>query len=127
VKTNSGKKYAGTDIGMNDLIRPELYDSWHDIEVIRNGKAVYGTETEEISVVGNICESGDIVAKERNLPKVEEGDIVCVLDAGAYGYSMSSNYNMRLRPAEVLVRADGSHCLIRRRDTYEDLLDRFWA
>lgn len=127
VKTNSGKKYAGTDIGMNDLIRPELYDSWHDIEVIRSGKAVYGTETEEISVVGNICESGDIVAKERNLPKVEEGDIICVLDAGAYGYSMSSNYNMRLRPAEVLVRADGSHCLIRRRDTYEDLLDRFWA
>ena len=113
---------------MNDLIRPELYDSWHDIEVIRNGKPVTAADsaTEEISVVGNICESGDIVAKERVLPVINEGDLVCVLDAGAYGYSMSSNYNMRLRPAEVLVRSDGSHALIRRRDTYEDLLDRFW-
>lgn len=127
VKQNSGKKYIGTDIGMNVLIRPELYDSWHDVEVIRDGKVVRAedNERETVSITGNICESGDVVCKDRLLPIISENDIICVLDAGAYGYSMCSNYNSRLRPAEVLVMSDGSHKLIRRRDTYEDLLGRF--
>lgn len=127
VKQNSGKKYVGTDIGMNVLIRPALYDSWHDIEIFRNGLLVspLSSEKEIVSVTGNICESGDLLAKDRELPVIEEGDVVCALDAGAYGYSMCSNYNSRLRPAEVMIMHDGSHKLIRRRDTYEDLLNRF--
>ncbi len=127
LKENSGVRYAGTDIGMNVLVRPVMYDSWHDIEVIRDGEVVLpsSSEKETVTVTGNICESGDIIAKDRELPKIEENDILAVLDAGAYGYSMSSNYNSRLRPAEVLITSDGGHRLIRRRDTYEDLLDRF--
>ncbi len=125
-KNNSGIRYIGTDIGMNVLIRPAMYNSWHDVEIYRDGKWVddhSGVET--VSIVGNICESGDILAKERELPVIHEGDLVCVLDAGAYGYSMSSNYNNRLRPAEVLIGKDGEPKLIRRRDTLEDLLAGF--
>ncbi|MCQ2536907.1 MAG: diaminopimelate decarboxylase [Lachnospiraceae bacterium] len=126
-KHNAEKAYVGTDIGMNVLVRPSMYDSWHDIEVYRNGDVVspLTSEKETVSVTGNICESGDLICKERELPVIEEGDVICVLDAGAYGYSMCSNYNSRLRPAEVMVMADGSTKLIRRRDTYEDLLGRF--
>ncbi|HAU50562.1 MAG TPA: diaminopimelate decarboxylase, partial [Clostridiales bacterium] len=125
VKENYGHKYVGTDIGMNVLIRPELYDSWHDVEIYRDGKPVTGGEKETYSVVGNICESGDIVAKDRELPVTHEHDVVCVLDAGAYGFSMSSNYNNRLRPAEVLIHSDGSDSLIRRRETLDDLMRCF--
>ena len=78
-----------------------------------------------VSIVGNICESGDILAKKRELPEILQDDIIGVLDAGAYGYAMSSNYNNRLRPAEVLIQEDGSDKLIRRRDTLEDLLRGF--
>ena len=124
VKDNAGKKFAGTDIGMNILVRPTLYDSWHDIEIIRDGKVVTGN-TQEISIAGNICESGDLIAKDRLLPEIQTGDIVCVLDAGAYGYAMASNYNLRLRPAEVLITSAGDARLIRRRDTYEDLFRNF--
>ncbi|MEI8198437.1 MAG: diaminopimelate decarboxylase [Eubacteriales bacterium] len=125
-KNNSGIKYIGTDIGMNVLIRPAMYNSWHDIEVFRNGTLIDDHNgIEKVTVVGNICESGDILAKERELPVVMEGDVLCVLDAGAYGYSMSSNYNNRLRPAEVLIGLDGEPKLIRRRDTLEDLLTNF--
>ena len=125
VKENYGHKYVGTDIGMNVLIRPELYDSWHDVEIYRDGKPVTDGPREVYSVVGNICESGDIVAKDRELPVTKEKDIVCVLDAGAYGFSMSSNYNNRLRPAEVLITSSGDDVLIRRRETLEDLLRCF--
>jgi len=78
-----------------------------------------------VDVVGNICESGDIMAHERELPEIHEGDILGIMDAGAYGYSMSSNYNNRLRPAEILIKPDGSVSLIRRRDSLEDLLNNF--
>jgi len=122
VKQNAGKKYAGTDIGMNVLVRPSMYDSWHDIEVLREGKVLARTDMEEVTVTGNICESGDLLAKDRELPKMERGDLACVLDTGAYGYSMCSSYNSRPRPAEVLVCSDGSVKLIRRRETFEDLL-----
>ncbi len=122
VKQNAGKKYIGTDIGMNVLVRPSMYDSWHDIEFIRNGSVLPRTDLEEVTVTGNICESGDLLAKDRPLPKVERGDLACVLDAGAYGYSMCSSYNSRPRPAEIMIRTDGSVQLIRRRETIEDLL-----
>lgn len=124
-KQNAGKKYAGTDIGMNVLARPTLYDSYHEIEVLRDGKAVSRDNMEEISVTGNICESGDLLCKERKLPVIKTGDLVCVLDAGAYGYSMSSSYNTRPRAAEVLITKDGSEKLIRRRETYDDLFALF--
>jgi len=125
-KNNSGIKYIGTDIGMNVLIRPAMYNSWHDIEIFRDGTWIDDHNgIEKVTVVGNICESGDILAKERELPVILEGDVLCVLDAGAYGYSMCSNYNNRLRPAEVLIGLDGEPTLIRRRDILEDLLTNF--
>lgn len=124
VKTVYEKKYAGTDLGFSVLVRPMMYGSHHDVEIYRpNGEAT-GKE-EVISVVGNICESGDILIPDRKLPEICEGDILCVLDAGAYGYAMASNYNNRLRPAEVLIGTDGNSRMIRRRDTVEDLLRTF--
>ena len=117
-KISYGEKYIGTDIGFNVLVRPVLYDAYHYI-------VVYNHETEEetVNIVGNICESGDILAKQRRLQKMAPGDIIGIRDTGAYGYSMASNYNSRLRPAEVLInRSTGERRLIRRRDTYEDLI-----
>ena len=125
VKQNAGVKYAGTDIGMNVLVRPSMYDSWHDVEILRNGKVVERKELQEITVVGNICESGDIIAKNRQLPEMKVGDLACVLDTGAYGYSMCSTYNSRPRPAEVLIGKDGSLKVIRRKETLEDLFRYF--
>ncbi|MCL2361606.1 MAG: diaminopimelate decarboxylase [Defluviitaleaceae bacterium] len=119
IKENGGNKFAGTDLGFSVLARTTLYESHHDIEV-------YGSprdgEYSPTNIVGNQCESGDYIAKSRLLPPLSEGDILGILDAGAYGYSMSSQYNHRPRPAEVLIREDGSLQLIRRRDTYEDML-----
>ncbi len=124
-KTNNGNQYAGTDIGFNILARPVMYESWHDLQVYRNGKLLDDDTAEPVTVVGNICESGDIVAKDRELPAIQIGDSIAVLDAGAYGYAMSSNYNNRMRPAEVLINSRGKPVLIRRRDTIEDLLRGF--
>lgn len=120
-KRNSTIRFVGTDLGFNILSRPVLYDSYHDIEVFRQGGEAF-SEPEPVTIVGNICESGDIIAKDRPLPLPHEGDILAVLDAGAYGHAMSSNYNLRLRPAEVLIQQDGTARLIRRRDELEDLL-----
>jgi len=125
VKQNSSVTFTGTDLGFNVLARPVLYDSHHDIEVYKNGELVKDGVREAVTVVGNICESGDIIAKDRRLPHIEEGDVLGIMDAGAYGYSMCSNYNNRLRPAEVLIKEDGSDALIRRRDTLEDLMRNF--
>lgn len=126
IKQNSGMKYVGTDIGMNVLVRPSMYNSWHDIEVFRKGVFVDNSQgSENVTVVGNICETGDILAADRTLPVISEADVVCVLDAGAYGFSMSSNYNNRLRPAEVLIDLNGNHKLIRRRETLSDLMQCF--
>lgn len=121
-KENSGKKYVGTDIGMNVLVRPSMYDSWHDAEIIRDSKVVSRENLVEQNIVGNICESGDILCKERMLPEVKKGDLVCLLDTGAYGYSMCSTYNSRPRPAEVMVTLDGKIKCIRKKETYDDLL-----
>ncbi len=122
LKQNAGVHYAGSDIGMNVLVRPSMYDSWHDIEVLREGAVLPREHMETVTVTGNICESGDILAKERALPQLKEGDLICVLDAGAYGYSMCSTYNSRPRPAEIMICRDGSVRVIRRRETIEDLL-----
>jgi diaminopimelate decarboxylase len=123
-KTNYDIKYIGTDLGFNVLVRPVMYDSHHDIEIYR-GNNTPSPKEETVRIVGNICETGDIIAKDRNLPEIIENDILGVLDSGAYGYSMSSNYNNRLRPAEVLIEAGGNPRLIRRRDTLDDLVRNF--
>jgi diaminopimelate decarboxylase len=124
VKTNYKIKYIGTDLGFNVLIRPAMYDSHHDVEIYRKEDKPSLAE-EKVRIVGNICETGDIIAKDRILPEIFENDILGVLDCGAYGYSMSSNYNNRLRPAEVLIESGGNVKLIRRRDTLEDLVRNF--
>ena len=124
VKKNYQTKYIGTDLGFNVLIRPAMYDSHHDIEIYRKNSGP-SHKDETVSIVGNICETGDIIAKDRNLPEIFENDILGVLDSGAYGYSMSSTYNNRLRPAEVLIGENGEPRMIRRRDTLEDLLRNF--
>lgn len=124
VKKNYGNTYIGTDIGFNVLVRPVMYDSYHEVAVIRkNGDINDGEEV--ATIVGNICETGDILAKDRLLPKADIDDIVVVFNAGAYGYTMSSNYNCRLRPAEVLIDRNGKDRLIRKRDTLESLAQNF--
>lgn len=124
IKLNHGRKYIGTDIGFNVLIRPVMYNSHHDIEIYRKSDR-YSKLNEPVTIVGNICESGDIIGKDRFLPEIYQEDILGILDCGAYGYAMSSNYNSRLRPAEILIRENGDIELIRRRDTLEDLLRNY--
>ena len=116
VKDNGFKKFVIVDAGMNDLIRPSLYDAYHAIEPVRPRE-----DHETVDVVGPVCESGDFFARSRGLPRMESGDLVAIMSAGAYGFTMASNYNARPRPAEVLV-ADGQAKVVRRRETYEDLV-----
>jgi len=117
VKRNGAKTFVITDAGMNDLIRPALYQAHHEILPVAEPR---GTGVGVVDVVGPVCESGDFFARDRALPRVKPGDLVVLLDAGAYGMSLSSNYNTRVRPAEVLV--DGAEAkLIRRRETFKDL------
>lgn len=116
VKNNGGKTFVVTDAGMNDLIRPALYQAHHEIVPVRQT----ARSAAKVDVVGPVCESGDFFARDRELPQVKTGELLAVLDAGAYGMSLSSNYNTRLRPAEVLVDGAGSR-LIRRRETYREL------
>ncbi|MDR2489085.1 MAG: diaminopimelate decarboxylase [Desulfovibrio sp.] len=135
VKNNGPVRYVGTDMGFAVLARPMMYDSFHDVEIYpganeaKGGHAEIPADTRTNArpeclqtIVGNICETGDVLAKDRMLPEIREGDIIGMLDAGAYGHAMSSNYTQRLRPAEVLIRNDGSSRLIRRRDSIEDIL-----
>jgi diaminopimelate decarboxylase len=118
VKRNGSKTFVITDAGMNDLIRPALYQAHHEIlPVIQNPKA----QPAVVDIVGPVCESGDFFARDRELPEVKEGDLVAILDAGAYGMSLSSNYNSRPRPAEVLIEGKRAR-LIRRRETIRDLI-----
>jgi diaminopimelate decarboxylase len=117
VKKNGAKTFVITDAGMNDLIRPSLYQAHHEILPVKQAGAA---KLESVDVVGPVCESGDFFARDRAMPKVKPGELVLLLDAGAYGMSLSSNYNTRTRPAEVLV--DGSEArVIRRRETMKDL------
>ena len=121
VKNNHDKKYAGCDCGFNVLQRPIMYDSYHGVEIYRKSdERSEGTET--VTIVGNICESGDILAKDRELPEIRQGDVLGILDAGAYGFTMASNYNNRLRPAEIMIRENGEVVLTREREVLEDLM-----
>jgi diaminopimelate decarboxylase len=116
VKDAGVKKYVGVDAGFNTLIRPAMYDAYHHVEIGNKfGKAC----TAKYDVVGPICESGDYLAHDRALPNPEEGDLVIVYDAGAYGFSMSSNYNSRPLCGEVLVN-DGKAELIREKEKIEE-------
>ena len=93
VKNNGDKRYVGTDLGFNVLVRPAMYDSFHDVEIYRGEKSATDAEPMRQTIVGNICESGDILAKDRLLPVMRQGDVLGILDAGAYGFTMASNYN----------------------------------
>ncbi len=117
-KTGETKRFVIVDAGMSDLIRPSLYGSYHRIRGVGRG----GDEEGDVAdLVGPICESSDFLAKERRMPPFERGDLVAVMSAGAYGFSMASNYNSRPRPAEVMVKGDG-YAVIRSREGYEDLV-----
>ncbi|HZE56619.1 MAG TPA: diaminopimelate decarboxylase [Chthoniobacterales bacterium] len=118
LKQTENKKFAIVDAGMNDLIRPALYQSYHEIVPVRE-PVTAGSES--VDVVGPVCESGDFFAQDRELPPLKEGDLVALMSAGAYGFVMASNYNSRPLPAEVLVNGKRSS-LIRRRQTMEDLV-----
>jgi len=118
VKTTPFKKFAGVDAGFNTLVRPTMYGSYHPVLVAN--KLNYAEE-ETYDVVGPICESGDVLARDRRLPKIADGDLLAVLNAGAYGFVMSSQYNARPRAAEVLVK-NGKYALVREPETFEDLL-----
>ncbi len=118
VKITPYKKFIGVDAGFNTLVRPTMYGSYHHIVVANRLNAL---EEELCDVVGPICESGDALAKDRRMPFVQEGDLLAVLDAGAYGYSMSSQYNARPRAAEVLVK-EATYKLVREREKLDDLV-----
>jgi len=121
VKTTPKKKFVIVDGGMNDLIRPALYGAYHQILPLRSPRQAVTKSPEKVDVVGPICESADFFAKERKMTKVKVGDFLAVMSAGAYGFSMASNYNSRLRAEEVLVVKDRVF-VIRKRETQEDLI-----
>ena len=118
IKKSAAKKFAIVDAGMNDLIRPALYQSYHEIVPVKEAKS-----ESKIDIVGPVCESGDFFAFDREMPELREGDLIAIMSAGAYGFVMASNYNSRPLPAEVLVRGD-KVALIRERQTWQDLVDR---
>jgi len=121
VKTTPKKKFVIVDGGMNDLIRPALYDAYHQILPLRSGGQAVRRSPEKVDVVGPICESADFFAKERKLAKIKVGDFLAVMSSGAYGFSMASNYNSRPRTEEVMVVKDRVF-VIRKRETREDLI-----
>jgi diaminopimelate decarboxylase len=118
IKRAEHKKFVIVDAGMNDLIRPALYQSYHEIVPVREAP---DSAREVVDVVGPVCESADFFAQDRPLPAMKEGDLVALMSAGAYGFVMASNYNSRPLPAEALVQGE-SFSLIRRRQTMEDLV-----
>jgi diaminopimelate decarboxylase len=117
-KQNDGRRFLIVDAAMNDLIRPALYSAHHEIVPVIQSNA---SATEITDIVGPVCETGDFFARDRELPQVNEGDLLAILDAGAYGMVLASNYNTRPRPAEVLVAGKFAK-IIRRRETLTDLL-----
>ncbi|HYK23691.1 MAG TPA: diaminopimelate decarboxylase [Candidatus Acidoferrum sp.] len=119
IKKTGAKKFAIVDAGMNDLIRPALYQSYHEIVPVAEPSKTKSTE--KIDIVGPVCESGDFFALNREMPEVQEGDLLAIMSVGAYGFVMASNYNSRPFPAEALVRGD-QFALIRKRQTWEDLV-----
>ena len=120
LKRSSKKTFVGTDIGMNTILRPALYGAYHHIYIANRPLAEPDTV---VTITGQVCENTDVLAKDRSLPRIEMGDIIVVMNAGAYGYSMSSQYNSRPRPAEILVN-EGQIETIRERETVNDLIHR---
>jgi diaminopimelate decarboxylase len=116
LKHSGGRNIAVVDAGMNDLVRPALYKAWHEIVAVRGSDAA----PTQVDVVGPVCETGDFLALEREMPPVAEGDLLAVLGAGAYGFAMSSNYNSRARAAEVLVD-HGRWAVVRQRERLAEL------
>ncbi|WP_119065582.1 diaminopimelate decarboxylase [Rubrobacter indicoceani] len=116
-KESGVKSYIVSDAAMNDLLRPSLYGAHHEVAAV----AGTGGKVSDADLVGPVCESGDFIAKGRDLPDSAESDLLAVLDAGAYGFSMASNYNSRPRPAEVMVR-NGNWAVVREREHYSDLV-----
>jgi len=119
IKRNpDGRTFVGVDSGFNHLIRPAMYGSFHPITNISNPNGL----KDKVDVVGDLCESGDKFAEERDIERAREGDLLTIGVAGAYGYSMSSNYNLRPRPCEVLVKTGGTLQLIRERESIEKII-----
>lgn len=123
IKESNERTFAGTDTGMNQLLRPALYQAYHEIINISNVDAA----ASRYEIVGNICESGDIFAKSRPVQQIREGDILAILDAGAYGMSMASVYNLRPTPAEILIRTDGRIECVLPRQNPKELIDRMFG
>ena len=121
IKQTGAKKFAIVDAGMNDLIRPALYQSYHEIVPVKETENRRERKNSEIDIVGPVCESGDFFALDREMPELREGDLLAIMSAGAYGFVMASNYNSRPLPAEALVRGD-KFALIRKRQTWDDLV-----
>jgi diaminopimelate decarboxylase len=140
IKQTESKRFAIVDAGMNDLIRPALYQSYHEIVPVEDprmrtitstrlrrasarqaSRSTSKNKTEKIDIVGPVCESGDFFALCREMPELHEGDLLAIMSAGAYGFVMASNYNSRPLPAEALVHGD-QPALIRKRQTWEDLV-----
>ncbi len=121
LKETPRKNFAIVDAAMNDLIRPSLYEAHHEVLPLKSAPYTSSRKIRNYDVVGPVCESGDFLAKDRRFIDLQEGDLLAVMSAGAYGFSMSSTYNSRPRPAEVLVDARRAR-LIRRRETYSDLV-----
>jgi diaminopimelate decarboxylase len=117
VKSTRGKLFYIVDAGMNDLIRPTLYQAWHPIVPVhhRSGRR------RKVDVVGPICETGDFLARDRNMPEMRQGELLAVLQAAAYGQAQASNYNARCRAAEILVE-ESSYRVVRRRESYDDMI-----
>lgn len=116
----SYRKFIGVNAGFNTLLRPAMYDSYHHIVVANK---MNEENTQEVDIAGNVCESGDLFARDRPMPDVEEGDVLAILNAGAYGFTMSSNYNSRPKTGEVLV--NNAECyLVREHETFEDLFNK---
>ncbi|MFC1703593.1 diaminopimelate decarboxylase [Candidatus Omnitrophota bacterium] len=119
IKSSQRKRFVIVDAAMNDLMRPALYDAYHDIIPLSDGNRKGSMSKADI--VGPVCESGDFFAKNRLFPELYEGECLAVMGAGAYGYSMASNYNARVRPAEILVKKNTFY-VIRKREQYADLI-----
>jgi diaminopimelate decarboxylase len=115
---NIYRRYVGVDACMSSLMRPAIYGAYHHITV--PGKKTDKIDT--VDVVGSLCENNDKFAVQRNLPELEEGDLICIHDTGAHGYAMGFNYNARLRPKELLLKSNGVVELIRRQETMDDYL-----
>lgn len=118
-KEGQNKTFAVVDAGMNDLMRPSLYDAYHEITPVTQKRTK--AQVRHVDIVGPICESGDFLGKDRTLPKMEQGELLAVMSCGAYGFTMSSNYNSRPRAPEIVVKGRRWY-VVKNRETYDDLI-----